>query len=154
MDLGPTGEQTRQRVKQLREMRRISYAELSRMLGELGRDIPPLGLRRIEAGERRVDVDDLVALAVAFGVAPTTLLMPDAADRKESVAATGTGERPAESLWKWLIADNPLKGSGRDVVEFWLDSLPAWEREQIAARVATKKRRAIAGRGITKGESN
>jgi hypothetical protein len=51
-----------------------SYAELSRRLTEIGRPIPPLGLRHIEAGNRRVDVDDLVALGVALDIAPLALL--------------------------------------------------------------------------------
>lgn len=52
------------------------YAELSRKLAEMGREIPPLGLRRIETGERRVDVDDLVALALALDLSPLALLLP------------------------------------------------------------------------------
>lgn len=63
--LGPAGEQVRANVKRLRG--HMSYAELSRELERVGRPIPPLGLKRIEEGERRVDVDDLVALAEVFG---------------------------------------------------------------------------------------
>jgi hypothetical protein len=55
-----------------------TYAELSRRLTELGRPIAPLGLRHIEADNRRVDVDDLVFLAVALDVAPLALLTPGA----------------------------------------------------------------------------
>lgn len=131
----------------------MSYAELSRVLSELGRDIPPLGLRRIEAGERRVDVDDLVAFAVALGVTPATLLMPSVIEREHPVAVTANDaqQQHAERLWKWLTSDNPLKG-GPNILEFWARALPAWEQDQVAERVATKKRRAQAGRGVAKGE--
>jgi len=52
----------------------MSYAELSRRLTEQGRPIAALGLRRIEAGERRVDADDLVALASVLEVDPGKML--------------------------------------------------------------------------------
>jgi hypothetical protein len=54
----------------------MTFVELSERLSAAGRPIPVLGLRRIERGERRVDVDDLVALAVVFGVSPERLLRP------------------------------------------------------------------------------
>jgi hypothetical protein len=43
---------------------------------DLGRPIPPLGLRHLEAGNRRIDVDDLVVLADALDVSPLMLLLP------------------------------------------------------------------------------
>ena len=61
-------------IKRIREGQRVTYVELSKRLAVLGRPIPVLGLRRIERGERRVDVDDLLALAAAFGVEPIRLL--------------------------------------------------------------------------------
>ena len=73
-------------------------AELSRQLAEMGRQIPPLGLRRIESEDRRVDVDDLVALALALGVSPITLLMPETASRDDVVKATGREPVPAQAL--------------------------------------------------------
>src|SRR6476659_4961943 len=93
-DLGPIGVELTHNVRRLRG--ELGYAELSRRLGEMGREIPPLGLRRIEAGTRRVDADDLVALAVALGVSPITLLMPAADGQSEQVEVTGVdGPVPA-----------------------------------------------------------
>jgi hypothetical protein len=60
----------------LRETQNLGYTKLASILEEMGRPIPELGLRRIESGDRRVDVDDLMALAMALGVSPVTLLMP------------------------------------------------------------------------------
>jgi transcriptional regulator with XRE-family HTH domain len=63
-------------VRRIREDQRLTYVELSGRLTDVGRPIPVLGLRRIERGERRVDVDDLLALATALRVAPIDLLVP------------------------------------------------------------------------------
>lgn len=80
-------------------LRVVSLARLA----EIGRDIPPLGLRRIESGERRVDADDLMALAVALGVSPISLLMPASETGQDQVEATGVNARvEARQLWRWL----------------------------------------------------
>jgi transcriptional regulator with XRE-family HTH domain len=65
-------------VKHLRQARGLTYKELAEQLGHAGRPIPVLGLARLERGERRVDVDDLVALARALGVTPHELLFANA----------------------------------------------------------------------------
>lgn len=74
--LGDIGEAVRANVQRLRGDRRFTYVELAGILERSGRPIPVLGLRRIERGERRVDVDDLNALAIALGVTATQLLGP------------------------------------------------------------------------------
>ncbi|MEV4739948.1 helix-turn-helix transcriptional regulator [Streptomyces sp. NPDC049555] len=74
--LGPVGRQVATNVSLLRTARGWSRSELSERVASLGRNIPQLGIARIETGARRVDADDLVALAVAFGVGPTALLFP------------------------------------------------------------------------------
>ena len=76
IDLGPTGKQVKANVARVRRARGLSFAELSRRLGEVGRPIPPLGLRRIEEGLRRVDVDDIFALATVLWVTPSILMLP------------------------------------------------------------------------------
>jgi transcriptional regulator with XRE-family HTH domain len=68
----------RANLQRLREAQNLGFTKLARILDEeIGRPIPELGLRRIESGDRRVDVDDLMALAAALDVSPATLLMPD-----------------------------------------------------------------------------
>lgn len=64
-------------LRALRESRRMTYVELSERLARHGNPIPVLGLRRIERGERRVDVDDLAAIAAVLGVTnPWSLTRP------------------------------------------------------------------------------
>lgn len=77
--LGRVGRNVLQNVHQLRQARRFTFVELSERLSAAGRPIPVLGLRRLETGTRRVDVDDLAALAEVFGVPPGFLMEPPAA---------------------------------------------------------------------------
>jgi transcriptional regulator with XRE-family HTH domain len=136
--LGAAGETVRANVKQLREDQNLGYSQLSRKLHEVGRSVPDLGLRRIEAGERRVDVDDLMALAVALGVSPVTLLMPPkpSDDKHEMVVATEMVEAPGEDggipagrLWQWLRADMPLPGYKGPHMKFFVDARPEWDEQ-------------------------
>jgi transcriptional regulator with XRE-family HTH domain len=73
---GPAAQWIMRHLRRYRELRGLSHGELSERLAGLGRPIPPQGLRRIERGDRRVDVDDLIALARALGVAPVMLVFP------------------------------------------------------------------------------
>lgn len=74
----PAGRNVRRNVRRLREERRYSYGELSERLAEQGRHIPTVELGWLEAGERRVDVDDLLALAAVFGLEVGQLIEPPA----------------------------------------------------------------------------
>ncbi len=143
MDLGATGEHTRARIKALRDHKRMSFAELSRILDKLGRPIPPLGLRRIEGGERRVDVDDLTAIAVALGVSPIALLMPSADQPEDLVTVTGAEPAHADRLWDWLCALEPLPGAGTNWAEMRAASWPSWRWQQFnaAEELQTRKQR-------------
>jgi transcriptional regulator with XRE-family HTH domain len=106
--LGPTGTYVQKNVKRLREERNLSLAELSRRLDKIGRKIPTLGLSRIENGERRVDTDDLVALAAVLDVSPVTLMLP-AEDPGEPVKLTqGLTVRHWSQAWRWMHGEVPL----------------------------------------------
>lgn len=72
--VGPTGLLVASNVRRIREAQRFTKQALSDKVGELGTPIPPLGIARIEAGTRRVDVDDLLALGRALGVHGAELL--------------------------------------------------------------------------------
>ena len=96
LELGDTGAAVARNVSRLRKAIGLNYTDLSTRLANIGRDIPPLAVRRIEEGNRRVDVDDLVALAIALGVSPATLLMPaheaaDSPQRSDSSALVSPG---------------------------------------------------------------
>jgi transcriptional regulator with XRE-family HTH domain len=78
VELGEAGHTVRAQVRRLREQRGLSLQALSDRLVAVGRPILASGLSKIEAGTRRVDVDDLVALAGALGTVPDDLLTPNA----------------------------------------------------------------------------
>ncbi|WP_418003361.1 XRE family transcriptional regulator [Mycobacterium sp. PDNC021] len=123
--LGPTGTTVADNIKRLRGD--MQYVKLAARLEELGRPIPTLGLRKIESYERRVDADDLVALAVALDVSPITLLAPHTENRQDEVAITGRNHPvSAIALWHWLLTELPLPGDKRIPIAFQFDTRPPW----------------------------
>ena len=124
-ELGATAQAVAANIRRHRERIGWGYARLARELTKAGRDIPPLGLSRIEDCERRVDVDDLVALAVVFGISPITLLMPDSDNEDAPVEMTAVGAVQGKGAWLWLNGSYPLSGS---VLAFYNHALPCWER--------------------------
>lgn len=128
--LGPTAVAVAANVRRLRIKRGLAYTELSERLQKTGRNIPTWGLRKIESGGRRVDSDDLVALAVALGVSPATLLMPDTAHSEAWTGPTDLNVCTCEQLWNWLTAAAPLPDGEFDALEFWGVSWPEWLRQR------------------------
>lgn len=140
IDLGGTGETVKENVKRLRGG--MQYKELSERLSKVGRPIPPLGLRRIEAGERRVDVDDLMALAVVFDVSPLALLLPENGSRDLARMMTGVPDREVSHNTQWLfgLGRSPLTvdlfGSQEQrELKFQLRSVPTVDERKYAGGV-------------------
>lgn len=126
-DIGTTARTVAANVKRLRG--ELNYTQLSERLQQVaGWSINAVGVRRIESGERRVTPDDLVALALALQVSPSTLLMPETEAADETVHATGIDDGvEARRLWRWFVADAPLTGdTAQAVFGFLLRSIPAW----------------------------
>lgn len=136
--LGPTGEQVRANVQRLREARGMTKKQLADRVTEQGRAMAPLAVSRIEAGTRRVDADDLAALAIALRVSPATLFLPWTERADEPVEVTTAGTVPAAAAWLWSDGVRPLQPSktdpGGDMQRYVLDSRPKWARD--AARLA------------------
>lgn len=100
--LGPVGEALKGNLRRIREAQRLTYVELSDRLSDVGRPIPVLGLRRIERGERRVDIDDLVALAVVLATSPVDLLVPGEAPDDEEYGITPEVTSTAAVARDWI----------------------------------------------------
>ena len=81
--IGHHGENVALAVRTLRLTQRLTLTELSQRVAKNGRHIPELGLRRIERLARRVDVDDLMALAAALDVSPWLLTHFDEVPKPE-----------------------------------------------------------------------
>lgn len=134
IELGASGKVVAANVKRLRNNR--EYKWLSQQLQALGRDITPLAIRRIEESDRRVDVDDLIALAVALEVSPATLLTPHTgSDPEERVELNGV-EMPVAYLWGWLRGDNELPRPDENGIPafsavFLSRALPPWRFAEL-----------------------
>lgn len=129
MDLGPTGVAVADNIKRVRAQAGLSLRELADKLADNGHPIAHSGLSKIENKTRRVDADDLMAIAVALGVSPVALLLPAPPDPRGEVRVTGSGERRAIDVWQWVI-----DGKARVDSESRVDSLPWWLR--VASRFA------------------
>lgn len=101
-----TGQHVSANVARLRKARGWSTYVLAQKLSEAGRPIPQSGISRIESGIRRVDVDDLTALAAVFGVSPSALLLP--LSREGTFEVTGAGTVSADIAWDWMDGHRPL----------------------------------------------
>jgi transcriptional regulator with XRE-family HTH domain len=85
-EVGPLGRNLIDNVQLLCKERRLSMRRLAAELDAIGRPIPALGLARVQRAERRVDVDELAALAAVLGVTPDALLAPPGAARNAQAA--------------------------------------------------------------------
>ena len=148
---GPTADTVAANVKRLREQQNLGLRALAQRLATTGRPLTHTALDKIERGTRRVDVDDLTALAAALDVSPATLLMPDVpvvpgvpklAYRPEwdaPVDVTGLPESiSAHYLWMWLTAQTPPRPAYDDAdlarVGGTLDTRPVADREYCSHR--------------------
>lgn len=77
MVIGEAGQRIARNLKRLREQQKLSLVEVSQRLADIGRPIPVPGVRRIEKCERRVDIDDLIALAAVLHVPAERLALDD-----------------------------------------------------------------------------
>lgn len=103
-----TGHTVAANIKRLRGT--MQYKQLAEKLSEVGRPIAELGLRKIESGERKIDVDDLMAFAIVFGVSPLTLLLPDDGSAWMTTRITGYPHEIGDNVaWLWARGDEPLE---------------------------------------------
>lgn len=97
----PKGETSAVVATQVRKYRNARHLDLAGLSKELGRRRWPVSvaaLSRLENRDRRIDVDDLMALAAALNISPLSLLFSD------EPGVTGTGiveEVTREELEAW-----------------------------------------------------
>jgi transcriptional regulator with XRE-family HTH domain len=125
-------------VAELRHHRGLTVRRLSERLGELGHPMLPSVISKLEKGNRSVDVDDLIALAVALRVNPSRLWLPFVADETE-VALTPVVRVPAWAAWQWSDGSAPLPTLD---AESGYNTDDEAEDFQIHARPAEVRRRA------------
>ena len=151
---GPTAAQVAANVERIRKARQLHQKDLSVRLGEIGRPMLPTVISKIERGERRVDVDDLVALAIALNVSPAALLLPPEWD-DSWVKLTPDHEVRAKVAWQWIEGRAPASKFGEDDVaaveddddserEYWR------QREEYEALTHPPQRRRASGHPVSR----
>ncbi|MEU0447361.1 TIR domain-containing protein [Streptomyces tendae] len=110
--LGPTGRRVAERLGQIRRERNLTQGQLSQRLAALERPIAVAALSKIEQGSRRVDADDLVALALAMDVTPNELLLATSARQDEAVQLTPARSMEGAEAWQWATYDPNEDGRG------------------------------------------
>lgn len=80
MTKGSTSALVAANIKHMRQLRDWSLQSFAAKVTRAGWPLTHDAMWRIETGRRRIDVDDLVAIASALGVPPETLLFWDVAE--------------------------------------------------------------------------
>lgn len=132
---GMVGQAVATNVQIIRKRRLMSQQQLADALGRVGRPLQSTAIAKIEAGDRRVDVDDLAALAIALNVSPARLLLPDQSYDETMQVAPGV-EVPAWSAWDWATGRGPLYDEADDRRDEqvrrreldWATEQPLWRR--------------------------
>lgn len=127
---GETARTMGRNVARLRDARSLSTTKLSAKLQEAGVPMQPSAITRMEKGERRPTVDELMALAVVLGVNPSALLLPPTTEGEAELS--GRGKVPASVAWKWVDGKRPLDtppgDDGSAALDFRLHARPEGAR--------------------------
>lgn len=108
VSLDVTGQHVRATLKSLRAGAGLTHQQVSdRTAGAISRT----AISDIERGVRKVDVDDLMLLALALDVSPLDLLLPDRTDTGTH-PITGSTPRQTRELWAWATDGGALTGPG------------------------------------------
>ncbi|WP_058741735.1 helix-turn-helix domain-containing protein [Curtobacterium citreum] len=131
--MGPTGRAVAENLKRIRVAAGMTQAQLAEAVREVGYSIPTAAIGKIETQDRRVDVDDLVVLAVALNVSPLGLLMPWTPRPTDAVEVTGIpGQDRSIDVWRWATGQAPLvtreqmEDAMSDISVFRNHSTPPW----------------------------
>ncbi|MFH9589169.1 helix-turn-helix domain-containing protein [Streptomyces luteogriseus] len=141
--MGPVGEALMHNIKRIREGQRLTFVKLSEELTEIGRPIPILGLRRIERGERRVDAEELLALAYVLGVQPVDLLVPPELEDEASYSIAPTVQVTAGAARDWISGVGFLPSTDVADMARALQWMPKSRQPLVAARWLQQTNKAL-----------
>lgn len=111
IELGPAGQRVAAAVQVLRVDRKMTQTDLALAMAEAGRPIIKSGVNKLEQGKRRVDADDLMALALALDVSPLRLLLP-IGPMAQQAPVTETRRARVRDIWPWARGERPLPRRG------------------------------------------
>lgn len=103
-------------VKRLREEQRMPATELAKKVSELGTPMTRMGIQRLERHERRVELDEIGALAEALGVPPVALFLP-----LSQAAGVQVSPGRVVDMWsalKWFSGRQRLDNEGKPADEW------------------------------------
>ncbi|HLQ55152.1 MAG TPA: helix-turn-helix transcriptional regulator [Streptosporangiaceae bacterium] len=113
--MGPTSERLAANLGEARQLRDLTTAALAGRLRDLGQPVHDTAITKIQKLDRRVDVDEVVALAAALRVTVNWLLLPETDPPGRAAAhaltpAAPHGGHTANELWSWATGEVPLPG--------------------------------------------
>ncbi|WP_062984610.1 helix-turn-helix domain-containing protein [Nocardia anaemiae] len=134
IELGRTGETLKANVKRIRKQQGLTLQDISNRLERTDRPMSYNTVSEVELGARRVDADDLVALALVLNVTPNALLLPPIEDSTRMVQITCAGWQTAANVWEWArgekalpVPKQPPGGIERATAQLQLNSNPAMQ---------------------------
>lgn len=114
VEAGETGKRTAVNLAEVRDSRHMSQAELAGRMIEIGRPMSASVVSKTEKQDRRIDVDDLVAFAVALDTTPNRLLLTGGVDERRDVELTSEVRLSEMAAWRWANGEEPLPSAGDD----------------------------------------
>jgi transcriptional regulator with XRE-family HTH domain len=123
------GETAAYRIREVRERRNWNQERLADALAEIGHPVDRSVIARIEARQgtkvgtaaRNITVERLLAFAVALGVSPVELIVPQSEDTDLMIGTEAIDPKTART---WIRQGAPLDGSDWRV---YFSERPEWE---------------------------
>lgn len=113
VEIGAMGRHAAETIARLRRERGWEQRDLAERVATAGRGLSASVLSKIENGSRRIDVDDLVAVAAALEVSPALLILAAPARPREPGGDTLPG--PVRSVSEAVGADIEALGDLVDI---------------------------------------
>lgn len=107
---GPVGDRVAENIRRERTGQHLTLSDVAHACAKAGHPMHISTLSKIEKSERRVSVDDLVALAWVLNISPNDLLFGDGT-RSRTVALSATTRISRDRLRRWLSTEPPSAGS-------------------------------------------
>ena len=132
-ETGPTADTARNALSRLRKAAKLSLRELAAEMPAGPGQLSHSAIGEVERGVRRLDLDELTALAAALRVSPITFFLGDPGESRpdDLITLTGLGEPvTAQSGLLWLRGLAPA--DPKEATDDWAAegfrrrSLPEW----------------------------
>lgn len=130
---GPTSTQVARNIERVRKARELKQKDVSDRLRAVGRPMLATVVSKVERGERRIDVDDLVSFALALNVSPLALLLPpEPVGERATTQLTSEVEALITDAWRWASGLSALPGEPGD--RPGIEMQDAYERLSLSGR--------------------